>query len=408
MGRRFLRVWEVLVVGTTVALGVELPGQLSLHLQGDKAWDTVNVFIALVFLFDVFVQYRRPQQKRAVLICDLIAGIPFLILPLGDWIWLPLIQLLKLVRVQVILSRWKRRSGLNPGTLRLANFLFWMLMLSHWVTCGWIALRGEEMEGTAPERYIDGLYWCITTLSTVGYGDRTPDTSVEKIYAMFVMIVGVASYGFVIGNVASFLSNRDIERAQFLEKVDRMDSFLRYRKVPLKVRDRVKSYYQYLWDSRLGSGDQEVLDDLIDSLQTEVLLHINRGLIEKVPFFRKASTDFLRDIVHLLEPCVFLPGDFIFKEGDVGNAMFFLSSGEVEVLSAREERIAVLSEGAYFGEIALLRESHRTASIRALDYCNAYELKGEAVRDLIQRYPEFEQHLCEEALQRSRNLDSLD
>jgi long-chain acyl-CoA synthetase len=123
-----------------------------------------------------------------------------------------------------------------------------------------------------------------------------------------------------------------------------------------------------------------------------------RPLIEKVPFFRSASDDFVRDIVPRVVCREFEAADTIVRQGEVGDAMYFLTHGQVEVvLEEGGEQLAVLSEGAYFGEVAILMEVPRTASVRALDDCEVYELKRASVLELVQAYPEFTQHIEESA-----------
>lgn len=413
---RLLRLWEFLVIAATLIFGFIITFRMALRLGWHGTWPWVNLGVTIIFICDAFVQWRlweHRQREKSLMgklrahraepmlfAIDIMAAIPFSFLLGTGLIGISLIRLVKFARVQVILNDWKRVIAINPGILRMCNFVFWMAVLAHWVACGWIALDGVSHNTTVTKEYLDGLYWCITTLTTVGYGDIVPDNEVQQVYTMIMMIIGVASYGFVIGNVASLLSHIDIARSQFLEKLERIDAYLRYRSVPLDVRERVKSYYQYLWESR-SVNDEQVLGDMIDSLKVEVLLQINRSLIEKVPMFRNADTNFLSDIVQVLEPCVFLPNDYIFRTGETGDSMYFLSQGQVEVLSKDGERLSVLSEGDYFGEIALLRETRRNACIRALDYCSAYELKRDAFTHLLENYPEFARHLNEEALQRS-------
>lgn len=137
-----------------------------------------------------------------------------------------------------------------------------------------------------------------------------------------------------------------------------------------------------------GKVDRELL-------RMRAIIH---PLIEKVPFFRKASADFIRDIVPRLQSREFDTGETIFHQGDPGDAMYFLTGGRVEVLHEEDGvPVAVLREGAYFGELAILRESPRNATLRTLTPCEVYELKRADVLGLTHAHPDFARHLREAA-----------
>jgi voltage-gated potassium channel len=81
--------------------------------------------------------------------------------------------------------------------------------------------------------------------------------------------------------------------------------------------------------------------------------------------------------------------------------MYFIGHGTVEVLSADGHSIyATLTDGDFFGEIALLFRQPRTASIRALDYCDLYALSKEAFDRVLDHYPDFARHIQTIAKQR--------
>jgi hypothetical protein len=118
-----------------------------------------------------------------------------------------------------------------------------------------------------------------------------------------------------------------------------------------------------------------------------------RPLIEKISFFARASDEFIRAIVPHLECKEFLSRDTIFRHGDDGDCMYFLTRGQVEAALEAGKQVAVLSEGAYFGEIAILMDVPRAATVRALGDCEVYELKRANVHKLMKKFPEFAKHV---------------
>jgi CRP-like cAMP-binding protein len=81
-------------------------------------------------------------------------------------------------------------------------------------------------------------------------------------------------------------------------------------------------------------------------------------------------------------------------EGDTGEEMYFLTKGQVEVLQGNPpRRLQVLREGAYFGELAVLAEVPRAATIRALTEVEVYALGRTAVRQLASAHADFDRYL---------------
>lgn len=121
---------------------------------------------------------------------------------------------------------------------------------------------------------------------------------------------------------------------------------------------------------------------------------ITAALIEQVPFFRHASSDFLRDIIPRLDARPFGPGEILVHEGDVGDEMYFLTKGQVEVLRGDPaQRLATLREGSFFGELAILRDAPRAATVRALNDVEVYALRRDGVLQLAQTHADFNQYL---------------
>ena len=98
----------------------------------------------------------------------------------------------------------------------------------------------------------------------------------------------------------------------------------------------------------------------------------------------------------------------IVRAGEVGFDMFFISRGSVDVLSADETtKYATLTDGQFFGEIALLLSMPRTATIRAREYCDLYRLDKETFDRILVRYPSFKENIQELADARKKEVESV-
>ena len=217
----------------------------------------------------------------------------------------------------------------------------------------------------------------------------TTTANLQIIYTIGVMVFGVGMYGYIIGNVATLIANLDTARAAYQEKMEEINDFFRTKRVPAPLQSRLRDYYSYLWETQKSVSPVSITEELPHTLSMEILLYLNRSILEKVSLFRNANEIFIREIVQLLRPMVFLPDDYIIRQGEYGDCMYFLSSGDVEVVVG-DRKVAQLGAGSPFGETALLQGEKRMASIRALSYCDVYKLSKADFDALRARYPEFD------------------
>jgi CPA1 family monovalent cation:H+ antiporter len=121
-------------------------------------------------------------------------------------------------------------------------------------------------------------------------------------------------------------------------------------------------------------------------------------LVAQVPFFNRLGTERIAEIAKLLKPRLVLPGELVVRKGDVGDAMYFISSGTVRV--DLQPQPVTLGSGSFFGEIALLRQGPRGADVKAFSYCQILALFVKDFDRLLGDNPELRGTIEEVAAER--------
>jgi voltage-gated potassium channel len=369
------QVWDAFVLLMTVVAAIETPLRLALQLPLTGGLLALELFITGCFLVDMVLNFITPVYVNGHLvtsrkgiaihylkgwfILDLLSIFPWAILG-PSWEGVRLLRLLRLAHIAKFMQKMAKENVINASVLRMTFLGFWVALFAHLASCVWIVLGagniGPEWTSHKELLYLRSLYWAVTTIATIGYGDVTPVTPIQTIFTISVEVIGAGLYGYVIAIFASLIANLDSARKKFSEQMDEINTFMRFRKIPLHLQKQIRSYYDYLWESRRGYNEAHVLADLPDSLKLKVSIFINKSMLEKVPIFEGAGDALVEELLMHLRPAIFTPGDYVFRSGDIADCMYFVNSGRVEVVSSDGKTVfATLSPGSYFGETAQKR-----------------------------------------------------
>lgn len=404
--------WESIIVLVSLYNYLSIPFRIAFKTEADGIWLILDLLSDTVLIADIFLRFKigyidqgefitdrqkiRKNYRSTDLRINLIASLPI------DFI----------VR---IFRRWENNVNVNPVVIRMINLVVTIFLIDHWVACLWFfigevaQISGESWLTNASlesartsTQYLNSLYWSITTLTTVGYGDITPTNDLEIVFTLIIMFLGVSMYAFIIGNVASLIANLDANQGRFREKLDQIQAYMRERRIPAILQQQVRDYYQYMWEySHDASMELDFLDELPHSIKTRIYLHLHQELLEKVPLFQDADKGFMEDLVIKLKPRILPPNDYIIREEQLGHEMYFIKRGEVIAFSEKTGRIyRTMTAGMFFGEIALLYSSRRTASVKTQTYCELFVLYKEDFDQVLENYPRFWEKIKEIAEQR--------
>ena len=407
--------WDIMITLLTFYLAVIIPYNLACRIWPEVLSFSDTLMVTLIFLLDIVFsivffneqlgfRYSSDPEKlryyfRNWFLFDLIAIIPFGVFVNSLW---QMLRLTKLFRVRRIVEEWHFNNLRYSTQINLILFCVTMLFIAHWLSCGWLVIRGVDDSLSHGDNYINALYWSITTITTVGYGDITPETPAEKIYVMFTMLIGFGFYGFLIGNISNLLAQRNPAQEHYAENMEQLSMMIKYRGLPKELQSKIQEYYKYKLQRQMGYDESEFLNGLPKNLQRRVVLHMKKDLLESIPLFQHANEAFIEAIALNLKPLVLTPGDYVFRSGDIGRDMYFIIQGEVRAVSDDgQTTYATMTSGDFFGEIALFLHKPRTASVLAETYCDIYSLSQSAFEEVVERYPYFRKKIEEIVKSRS-------
>ena len=329
----------------------------------------VDAFISLVYAYDAYKNWKSKDHRK---IFDILSILPIEIF--SGLLPVNLMGGLRLLKALKIISLFKSFNHIKitvfPKYVKGIIIFLSSINAIHFISSGRILIDTQSKQFQT-ESYIDSVYWALTTLTTVGYGDITPQSYMGKIYTMLIMILGVGVYGLFIANIAVLLQADKYKKANN-EKLSDMQTFMDYYQIPEDLQDQIINYYQKFFDRRLSHNDQQIMADLPGALQKDLRIHMNIKLIAPIPIFNRINDNCLKAIANSLKQEHFSPGQKIISIGDVGHEMYIIGHGTVKVVNKNGEVISTFQDGQFFGEVALIEERKRTADVFAESFTEVF------------------------------------
>ncbi|XP_053117582.1 potassium voltage-gated channel subfamily H member 7 isoform X3 [Hemicordylus capensis] len=395
----------------------------------------VDLIVDIMFIIDILINFRTTyvnQNEEVVsdpakiaihyfkgwFLIDMVAAIPFdlLIFGSGSDETTTLIGLLKtarLLRLVRVARKLDRYSEYGAAVLMLLMCIF--ALIAHWLACIWYAIGNVERHYLSPkigwldslgqqlgkhynqsdgssgpsikDKYVTALYFTFSSLTSVGFGNVSPNTNSEKIFSICVMLIGSLMYASIFGNVSAIIQRLYSGTARYHMQMLRVKEFIRFHQIPNPLRQRLEEYFQHAWTYTNGI---DMNMGFPECLQADICLHLNQTLLQNCKAFQGASKGCLRALAMKFKTTHAPPGDTLVHSGDVLTALYFLSRGSIEILK-NDMVVAILGKNDIFGEMVHLyaKPGKSNADVRALTYCDLHKIQREDLLEVLDMYPEF-------------------
>ena len=151
------------------------------------------------------------------------------------------------------------------------------------------------------ELYITSFYFTVTTLVTVGYGDITAQSPAEKIMCIFLMLLGVISFSFATGSLASILTCYDSKEASLKEKIAALNEIQGEYQIDMGLFNRLAKTIRYD-HSKKQKDTLQFMEELPYKLKLELAMAIHLKMYSNVKFFKNRDKSFVAWITRLIRP----------------------------------------------------------------------------------------------------------
>ncbi|XGW14599.1 hypothetical protein V3C99_000691 [Haemonchus contortus] len=408
--------------------------------------EIVDLIVDIMFIVDIIINFRTTYVNendevvshpgkiaihyfKGWFVIDMIAAVPFdlLLVNTNSDETTTLIGLLKtarLLRLVRVARKLDRYSEYGAAVLLLLMATF--ALIAHWLACIWYAIGSAELphkreitwlhqlsrhlnepylstNGTVPtggpslkSRYVTSLYFTLSTITSIGFGNVSATTDSEKIFTIIMMILGSLMYASVFGNVSAIIQRLYSGTARYHTEMSRLREFIRFHQIPNPLRQRLEEYFQHAWSYTNGIDMNLVLKGFPDCLQADICLHLNRNLLNSCPAFAGSSPGCLRALSMRFRTTHAPPGDTLVHRGDILTGLHFIARGSVEILNDDNTVMGILGKDDIFGENPLLYEDvgKSSCNVRALTYCDLHKILRDDLLDVLDMYPEFAENFC--------------
>ena len=453
----YKKMWDLLIAFLILYSAIITPYDIAFSDTNKVSWFEIliDILLGIDIVLTFFSAYTDDEENlvknhrkiikkylKSWFIIDIISVLPisYIFNPTGRYSGLTkisklpklyrLVKLTKLLRITKMSSKgnlnkvtkfFMEKLKINANVERLFFFVLTFLLMNHLCACFWYFMAKIEdfspdswvvrlgyIDSSNVELYIISFYWTLTTVTTVGYGDITAGTTIERIYNLFIMSFGVLLYSFAIGSLSSIVSTLDQKSEEMNQKLQILSSIKKEFNLEQNIYDKVRKVIKY--DLSRNQKDKMVfLQELPNKLRIELSQIMHDKVIQNFYFFRDQPSDFFAYVAPLLKPVKFSQNDYLYKCQDMIDEMYFVAKGTVIFCLEKkygEKEIREIKKNNNFGEIEMCLNEKLSFNIKIKSRnCELFVLKKNDFLRLSVNFKEFIESFLHKSLMKYLRFD---
>ena len=262
------------------------------------------------------------------------------------------IEILKLFKILKCISRTNIVTNyilneLNSYTFfenwsfLIFNSCFFLLLL-HLTACihifisctaypNWIVLKNLNFS-SFPTIYLSSIYFLLTTVTSVGYGDIIGSTFTEFCFQIVILLVGIIAYSWLISSISNYVKEKNKQNEIFLQKISMLNEIkLEHPNMTKELYDKIYLHLEYI-NLKQKKDKSALIDSLPQTVTKSLLYEMYRPIIENFNFFKNfKNSEFINRVISKLKPIIAVKNDLLLDQGEIFEETFFVKQGRLSL-----------------------------------------------------------------------------
>ncbi|KRX06829.1 Cyclic nucleotide-binding protein [Pseudocohnilembus persalinus] len=262
----------------------------------------------------------------------------------------------------------------------------------------WIELVNFQFSPKWYNYYMESFYYCVVTMSTVGYGDIVPITQIEKLFSIFILIMSSGVFAYSVNTIGTIFRDIQLQTAKYKKKKYEIIQYMRKRKINPKQQLRALKELEFLFQQQENEHMKglEVLQMLSKNIQSEICVSYYGEFLKNSKFAKIAgfSKQFIEDTAKKMQETSLVPEQVLINQDTLNERLYFLVEGQLDFYlkqnqcdQTSETKIGKIDQKQEIGLIQFYNGLKNQYEIRSRHMSRLIFIEKEQLLQVLNKYP---------------------